>query len=55
MDQAPRQSGTKIVDRVAIDSHILSKEEYIARLEAELRTFKGDKGKGSSSQVPWRS
>ena len=50
-DRVFRGSGMDRREKTLGDPQISSKEDYIARLEAELRSLRGDTSNGSSSRA----
>jgi len=54
-DMVLQGSGSDRGEQAIDQSNIMSREEYIAQLEAEVRSLKGENAKGSSTQVLLRS
>lgn len=50
-DWLTRRSSPEVTRFATVESNTLTQQEYIAKLEAELRGFKGDSAKASSSKA----
>jgi len=50
-DWAPKKAAPHVTELPIVESGSLSKDEYIAKLEAELRGFRGETSKASPSTV----